>query len=581
MGQAESQPQSGLGNTPSSASSSSTLAFHVLRVAENSPAAEAGIEPFFDFIVGAAGRQLVRPGLTLSCPYIAHPADSASVRAQGDDLDLLTDVLEVNEGGEVALQIYSTKRKEVRGASIRSLCPFPGTEAQADPFPSRPPAEVYVIPSRTWSSAAASGTTAGSVDGEPSLLGLSLRLCNPHHALDQVWHVLEILEGSPAQSAGASALACLSPSLLLGVLTGSMHLRAGLVPYGDWIVGYAGGVLRGEGDFYDVVEAVRLAPLSSRVQRRESDLHVLPSSRATEADARCSRAQHVDKPLRLFVYNSDYDVTREAILVPNRSWGGEGLLGCGVGYGLLHRIPKPQDGARPSAQAYDDDPYAAPAPPPAQRAPPPPSSSAQRAPPPPQQQQQQQQQQYRSPPPQQKNDRLTSFSSTSGKLPNPLYAPPPPRASSSASRPPVAASASPPSAPAPRPARRTAALSSFDDHAGGGGAGAQPHERSYYGDDDPYALDSSQSQAQAQAYGYGSAHPSFASYGAGQQDEDEGGYSGGAYDASEGVEVVAVHEGDDDEGDFARPGGGGGGAGGYGRARASYGAARVVAEEAE
>lgn len=29
--------------------------------------------------------------------------------------------------------------------------------------------------------------------------------------------------------------------------------------------------------------------------------------------------------------------------MPNRAWGGEGLLGCGVGYGLLHRIPKPQD----------------------------------------------------------------------------------------------------------------------------------------------------------------------------------------------------------------------------------------------
>lgn len=32
--------------------------------------------------------------------------------------------------------------------------------------------------------------------------------------------------------------------------------------------------------------------------------------------------------------------------MPNRDWGnGEGLLGCGVGYGLLHRIPKPQDSA--------------------------------------------------------------------------------------------------------------------------------------------------------------------------------------------------------------------------------------------
>ena len=50
--------------------------------------------------------------------------------------------------------------------------------------------------------------------------------------MDNVWHVLDVLEGSPAESAG-------------------------LVPYGDWIIGWSGGVLAAEGDFYDVVEAVR------------------------------------------------------------------------------------------------------------------------------------------------------------------------------------------------------------------------------------------------------------------------------------------------------------------------------------
>lgn len=35
---------------------------------------------------------------------------------------------------------------------------------------------------------------------------------------------------------------------------------------------------------------------------------------------------------------------REVVLVPNRKWGGEGLLGSGIGYGLLHRIPKPNLG---------------------------------------------------------------------------------------------------------------------------------------------------------------------------------------------------------------------------------------------
>ena len=58
-----------------------------------------------------------------------------------------------------------------------------------------------------------------------------MRVCEPDLSLDNVWHVLDVLEGSPAESAG-------------------------LVPYGDWIVGWSGGVLSAEGDFYDLVEAV-------------------------------------------------------------------------------------------------------------------------------------------------------------------------------------------------------------------------------------------------------------------------------------------------------------------------------------
>lgn len=114
------------------------------------------------------------------------------------------------------------------------------------------------------------------------MLGLTLRPCSPHLALASVWHILDILENSPAESAG-------------------------LVPFGDYVIGWSGGVLRHEGDFYELVES------------------------------------HEGRPLRLYVYNSDYDHTREVIIVPNREWGGEGLLGCGVGFGLLHRIPRPQD----------------------------------------------------------------------------------------------------------------------------------------------------------------------------------------------------------------------------------------------
>ncbi len=43
--------------------------------------------------------------------------------------------------------------------------------------------------------------------------------------------------------------------------------------------------------------------------------------------------------MKLYVYNSDNDSTREINLTPNIGWGGEGSLGCGIGYGYLHRIP--------------------------------------------------------------------------------------------------------------------------------------------------------------------------------------------------------------------------------------------------
>ncbi|KAG1772337.1 GRASP55/65 PDZ-like domain-containing protein [Suillus occidentalis] len=139
---------------------------------------------------------------------------------------------------------------------------------------------VPIVPSRTWALAQQASLPQDDVENspQPSLLGLSMRMCEFENATNNVWHVLEVLEGSPAESAG-------------------------LVPYGDWIIGWSGGILTAENDFYDVVEA------------------------------------HVDKPLRVYVYSYDFDNLREVVLVPNRHWGGEGLLGCVFGFGLLHRIP--------------------------------------------------------------------------------------------------------------------------------------------------------------------------------------------------------------------------------------------------
>lgn len=41
----------------------------------------------------------------------------------------------------------------------------------------------------------------------------------------------------------------------------------------------------------------------------------------------------------MLVYNHEYDVTRPVEITPSRNWGGQGALGCTLGFGALHRIP--------------------------------------------------------------------------------------------------------------------------------------------------------------------------------------------------------------------------------------------------
>ena len=49
----------------------------------------------------------------------------------------------------------------------------------------------------------------------------------------------------------------------------------------------------------------------------------------------------MERPLRLLVYNHEYDITRPVTITPSRNWGGQGALGCVLGFGALHRIPAP------------------------------------------------------------------------------------------------------------------------------------------------------------------------------------------------------------------------------------------------
>lgn len=81
--------------------------------------------------------------------------------------------------------------------------------------------------------------------------------------------------------------------------------HAGLLPYGDYIVGTPEGIVHGEVGLGELVE------------------------------------DYLSRALRLYVYNHEYDVTRLVTITPSRSWGGSGALGCVLGFGALHRLPEP------------------------------------------------------------------------------------------------------------------------------------------------------------------------------------------------------------------------------------------------
>lgn len=110
-------------------------------------------------------------------------------------------------------------------------------------------------------------------------LGLALQW-SPLSVVEDVWHILDVMPNSPADVAG-------------------------LLPYSDYVIGSPEGVLRGDAGLGELVE------------------------------------EFMGRPLRLYVYNNEYDVTRMITITPAKNWGGEGALGCVLGYGALHRIPAP------------------------------------------------------------------------------------------------------------------------------------------------------------------------------------------------------------------------------------------------
>ncbi|KAI5166327.1 Golgi Reassembly-Stacking Protein 1 [Manis pentadactyla] len=151
--------------------------------------------------------------------------------------------------------------------------------------------EVEVVPSNMW--------------GGQGLLGASVRFCSFRRASEHVWRVLRtgscMLPGrqlpcppGPVARPGSALSQDVEPS--------SPDSLAGLRPYTDYVVG-SDQILQESEDFFSLIES------------------------------------HEGRLLKLMVYSSESDSCWEVTVTPNAAWGGEGSLGCGIGYGYLHRIP--------------------------------------------------------------------------------------------------------------------------------------------------------------------------------------------------------------------------------------------------
>merc|ERR1711953_290304 len=147
------------------------------------------------------------------------------------------------------------------------------------------PIKLLVFSSKTMQVREVTLTPSG-VWGGQGLLGVSIRFCSFEGANENIWHVLEVEPNSPAY-------------------------LAGLRQFTDYIIG-ADSILSEQEDLFTLIES------------------------------------NEGKPLKLYVYNSETDASREVVLTPNSAWGGEGSLGCGIGYGYLHRIPMDQIIPEPS-----------------------------------------------------------------------------------------------------------------------------------------------------------------------------------------------------------------------------------------
>ncbi|QPG75306.1 hypothetical protein FOA43_002658 [Brettanomyces nanus] len=272
-----------------------TIGLRVVNVEKDSVAEQYGLESWFDFVTSINGRDVLsffRHGKALdSNPYSgAQPGEVVSMQTSGlivdpsnVDYSVMLEFLamEVNDKkNDLVLTTWSAK-----GGITRDIC-VPNGEFQAG---------ASELDEVSLDKPDKDGPTVHNSAFRKLKVTFQL---TPLSSAFYVWHILRVQQNSPAYVAG-------------------------IIP-DEYILNCEGGKLStgGEDLLGRVITSVHNKWIQEQQQQIQNSTAVSPCS------------------LVLYMYNHDYDTVRPVTIYPNTQWGGRGLLGCDIGYGLLHRVPE-------------------------------------------------------------------------------------------------------------------------------------------------------------------------------------------------------------------------------------------------
>lgn len=258
----------------------------VLKVVPHSVAHQRGFESWFDYVVAINGHELPMANPAISNysysinedGLINYAAGVTHEQAGAIDYDSLSQELAnlAKNNSFLTLDVWSAKGGKLRKIQIQLEEPI---DEQADE-------KVTPLYEKLFKS-----------------IGLTLSVAHLSTAT-YVWRILKTHQGSPA-------------------------FVSQLIPYSDYIIG-CDSAFENDGDTGKGLLVAGGESLLSHVALSYYNHHFAQSQQ-----------EHI--PITLYVYNHDYDILRPVTVNLSRSWGGggnRGLLGCDVGYGLLHRIPE-------------------------------------------------------------------------------------------------------------------------------------------------------------------------------------------------------------------------------------------------